>query len=329
MFHRLALKLLAVLVIAAGSAPARADLQFPEPVADAGVVYSGTPLVHEFTFENRGPETVVLLEARASCGCLKPRFAPGEFQLGQKGALTLEVNTLSQTPGPHIWKVSLKYQSGTVRHEMALQLKARLIAEVTVQPAVLIVFADKIAQHELCLVDSRTRALEVLDVRASSAKLFPHVGEATHDARGTRRKIRLTVADDYPDGRHEETVDIYTNDPRYPDIRVPVTLLKHAQQRLTATPSQVELTAAAGQPFPSRIVLVRDECGQSVHIDQILADDPAITCQWAPGPDVLATLRVRADRSLVAGESLHSAIHIRIDRPVVETVTVPITCTIR
>jgi hypothetical protein len=329
MFYRLALKLFVVLLIPAGSATVRADLQFPEPVANAGVVYSGTPLVHEFTFENRGPETVVLIEARASCGCLKPRFAQRECRPGQKGALTLEVNTLSQAPGPHTWTVTLKYQSGAVAKEIALQLTARLIAEVTVQPAVLIVFADKIAQHELCLIDSRARPLEVLEVRASSAKLFPHVGEPTHDTRGIRRKIKLTVADDYPDGRHEEAVDIYTNDPRYPDIRVPVTLLKHAQQRLTATPSEVELTAAVGQPFPSRMVLIRDERGQSVHIDQILADDPAITCQWAPGPDVMATLRVRANRSLVAGESLRSAIHIRIDRPVVETVTIPITCTIR
>ena len=157
MFHRLALNLLTVLVILAGSVSARADLQFPQPVADAGVIYAGTPLVHEFTFENRGPETIVLTEARASCGCLKPRFTQSQYEPGQKGALTLEVNTLSQAPGPHTWTVRLKYQTGSVAREMAFQLNARLIAEVTVQPAVLIVFADKIGRHELVLTDSRAQ----------------------------------------------------------------------------------------------------------------------------------------------------------------------------
>jgi hypothetical protein len=327
--HRLALYLFAVLVLRAGPVPARADLQFHEAVADAGIVYSGVPLIHEFTFANHGPDTVVLIEARAGCGCLKPCFGQREYQPGQEGTLTLEVNTLSQAPGPHTWTVTLKYQSGTVVREIALQLTARLIAEVTVQPAVLIVFADRIAQHELCVTDSRARPLEVLDVRTSSAKLFPRLGDPTHDTRGTHRKIRLSVAEDYPDGRHEETVDLYTNDPRYPDIRIPVTLIKHAQQRFTATPSEVRLIAAAGQLFPSRIVLIRDELGQSVHIDEIAADDPAITVQWAPGPNLMATVRIRVGRTLAAGESLQSAIHIRIDRPIVETVTIPITCTVR
>lgn len=321
--------LLAALLILISWAPARADLQFREPVAEAGIIYAGTPLFHEFTFENRGPEKVVLIEARASCGCLKPRFAQDEFKPGQRGAITLEVNTLSQAPGPHFWTVSLKYQCGRVAREMALQLNARLIAEVTVQPAVLIVFADKIGRHELVITDSRAGELEVLGVRSSSAKLFLRVGEAMHDERGTHRKVIMAVAADYPDGRYEETVDICTNDPRYPAIRVPVTIIKHVQQRLTAIPSEVALVAPAGQPLPSRIVLIRDEQGQSIHIDQIVADDPAITCQWAPGPNVMATLKIRADRGRISGGTLQSAIHVRIDRPVDEAVTIPITCTVR
>jgi hypothetical protein len=318
----------AMLAIALGAVPARADLHFPEPVANAGLIYTGMPLVHEFPFENRGSETVVLLEARASCGCTKPRFAQAEYRPGEKGALTLEVNTLSQAPGPHTWIVTLKYRSGEVARDMVLQLNARLVSEVTVQPAVLIVFADKIGRHELCLSDRRPGGLEVLEVRSSSAKLIPRIGETTRDARGTHRKIRLAVAEDYPDGRHEETIHIYTNDPRYPDIRVPVTLIKHTHQRITATPSTVELTAPVGQPFPSRIVLIRDEHGRSVHIDQILADDPALICHWAPGPSAMATLRIRAERRLMAGESLRSAVHVQIDQPVAETVTIPVTCTV-
>lgn len=323
---QLALDLIGAVILGVSSAPARADLHFTEPVANAGVVYAGAPLIHEFTFENFGPETVSMLEARATCGCLKPAFAQSSYRPSEKGCVKLEVNTLSQAAGPHTWTVTLKYQAGEVPREISLHLNARLATEVAVQPAALIVFADKIAQHELILTDLRSKALVVLDARASSGKVFPRVGEAVRDAEGhTIWKISLAVADDYPDGRHEEFLDVYTNDPRYRNLRVPVTVIKRAQQRLTATPSEVVLVAPAGQPVPSRMILIRDTQGQTVHIDRVLADDPAISGQWTQGPGAMATLRIRTDRRLLAGESLRSAVHVRIDQPIRDTLTIPVT----
>jgi hypothetical protein len=324
------LPVVVALIFGAGPLPARAELHFVEPVANVGVIYAGTPLVHEFAFANAGPETVTILAARASCGCLKPRLAQSAYRPGEDGSVLLEVNTLSQAPGAHTWTVTVSYQTGNTSQETQVRLSARIVSEVTVQPATLIVFADKLAQHELTLIDSRSRPLEVIDLRASSPKLFPRIAEAIRDERGqSRRKIRLAVADDYPDGRHEEILDIYTDDARYRQLRVPVTIIKRAQQRLLATPSQIELVAPAGQPFPSRIVLIRDEQGQAVHIDQILSDSSAIACQWAPGPGSMATLRVRANASLIPDDGLQSAIHVYIDQPTRETLTILVRCTVR
>src|SRR5207244_12438991 len=123
------------LILSAALAPARADLHMTESVANAGVVYAGAPLVHEFTFENVGPETVTGLEARASCGCLRPTLAKQTYQAGEKGSVRLEIHTLSQAPGAHAWTVTLNYQTGNVPRTLSLQLNARLVAEVTVQPA--------------------------------------------------------------------------------------------------------------------------------------------------------------------------------------------------
>jgi len=241
----------------------------------------------------------------------------------------LEINTLSQAPGPHTWAVTLKYQTANVSRELSLRLTARLVREVTVQPAALVVFADKIAQHELVLTDLRAEPLVIREACASSGKLCARIGDPTRDVHGhTTWKIRLAVADDYPDGRHEEILHVYTHDPRYQDLRVPLTVIKRVQQRLAATPGEVVLVAPAGQPFPSRIVLIRDEQGQSVHIDEVLADDPAIIGQWAPGPGAMVTLRIRAEGRLLSGESLRSAVHIRIDQPIRETLTIPVTCTV-
>lgn len=326
----LALNLGIALILSVGSVPARADLCFPSPVANAGRVYAGAPLVHEFSFENLGPQTVTILEARTACGCLKPALAQRRYQPGEKGSIFLEVATLSQAPGPHTWAITLSYRAGDVPREISLQLNAQLATEITVQPAALIVFADKIAQHELVLVDLRTQAFVVRDVRASSGRILPRITEPTPDTKGhTTWKISLAVADDYPDGRHEEMVDVYTDDPRYGDIRVPVTVIKRVQQRLAATPSEIVLVAPAGQPFPSRMVLIRDDQGQRVHIDQVRSDDPAITGQWTQGPGDMVTLRIRAERRLLAGESIHSAVHLQIDHPIRDTLTIPVTCIAR
>jgi hypothetical protein len=327
--RRLALNAGAALAISTATVPARADLHFTEPVASAGVVYAGASLVHDFTFENQGPEPVLVLDARASCGCVQPRVPQTPFRAGEKGSIALEVNTLSQAPGPRAWTVNVKYRAGDIEREMQLQLNARLVVEVTVQPAALVVFADRMARHDLVLTDTRAKPLEILEVHAGSAKLLPQVGEATRDAKGlTTRHISLAVADDYPDGRHEEILHIYTADPRYRDIRVPLTVMKHAHQRVLATPSQVELMASAGQPFPSRIILVRDNQDQNVHIDQIVSDDPAITCHWAQGPGAMATVKIHTDRTFAPGDNFRTAIQIRIDQPIRELLTIPVTCTV-
>src|SRR5439155_26047203 len=103
-----------VLILGASFVPARADVHFAEPIAEAGVVYAGAALAHEFIFENSGPQTVSILEVRATCGCLKPTLAQSSFRAGERGSVRLEVNTLSQAPGAHTWTVFVKYQTGNV-----------------------------------------------------------------------------------------------------------------------------------------------------------------------------------------------------------------------
>src|SRR5438132_11895487 len=134
--HLLALAL-AVLPAGGGTA-AYADLHFPETEADAGPAYTGKELAHAFAFVNRGPDAVEIAEARASCGCLAPRLDRRVYQPGEGGELRLEVNTFTQPAGPHAWTVTLRCRSGGDWQEIGLRLRARLVTEVSVQPAALI-----------------------------------------------------------------------------------------------------------------------------------------------------------------------------------------------
>src|SRR5262249_53320783 len=150
---------LAVVVWFALEGFGRADLRVAEPRANAGTCYTGPALVHRFALVNEGPEVVTIVGARASCGCLTPRLAQRVLNPGESGFLELEVNTLSQAIGVHIWTVSLTYQCGSKSYEMPLQLTARLHTEVQVQPAALVLAAERAADAEIVLTDCRPKAL--------------------------------------------------------------------------------------------------------------------------------------------------------------------------
>jgi hypothetical protein len=326
---RPAVALAAVLLLAGLS---RADLRVAEPAFDAGEVRAGAPLSHRFAFVNDGPAPVVVSEVRAGCGCLTPCLEPAGTALpyaylpGEQGALLLEVNTLGQAPGPHIWQVTVSYRNGDEGREAELRLSGRVVTEVAVQPAALTLFADAAVAHEVVLTDLRPRPLAVTAVRGSAPQLTGRVAERARDADGhALYRIGLAVAADYPEGRHDEVLDILTDDPAYPDLRVPLTIVKRGRRRLSAAPDPVALTVGAGQEAPSRLVLVRDSDGQPVVVDRVDADDAAVSCRWSEGPSSPAAVRVRVDASRVGAGGLHGAIHIHVSKPVPETLTVPVT----
>jgi hypothetical protein len=300
-------------------------LHFSQPQADAGEVRSGTPLTHRFAFVNQGPDAVEIVETRAGCGCLTPTVARRLYQPGDEGCVLLEVNTLSQAAGAHTWAVQVRWRHGTTDGDIGLQLAARVVSEVSVQPAAVMIRAETAVGYDVVLTDRRPRPLTVTAAHTSNPRLQANqVGKAVDDQGRHAYTIHLTVAADYPDGRHDEVLSIYTDDPAYRELRVMVTILKRSRQRLAATPREVTLTAPPGQPIPSRIVLIRDADNQAVFIGDIFCDDPAITCKWAPGPGTAATLRIHVDHRRLAGDGLRSAVHVRIGQPVQEILTIPI-----
>jgi uncharacterized protein DUF1573 len=308
-------------------AAARAELRFERPVADAGEVRGGKPLTHRFAFVNAGGDTVELLEVKPGCGCLKPRVTHMRIPPGQAGAIEVDVNTLGHLDGAHTWQMQLTYRSGTCVQELTLSLKAHIVNDVAVRPAALTLFTTGVVSQEVVLADRRSQPLRVTEVRASSPHLNAHVGEPYRDDKGRLVcKIKVEPAADCPEGRFEDAISIYTSDPEYRDLTVPVTIVKQSRQRLSALPREVNLTAAPGQPLPARIVQLRDPQDQPILIESVTADDPAVTCRWAPGPGNAATLRIQVDRARLHGDRLQSAVHVHTRTPQGESITIPVTC---
>src|SRR5205807_2205883 len=119
----------------------------------------------------------------------------------------------------------------------------------------------------------------------------------------------------------------YSADPDYRELKVPVTLVKRPRQRVVAAPAVVAWSVPAHQPVPARLLRLRDTAGKGVEVERVEADDPAVQCTWAQGPDNLATVRLTVDGQRVPAAGIRSAVHIRLHKPVAETVTVPVTFT--
>jgi hypothetical protein len=304
----------------------RAELQFRQPRVDVGNVKCGAPLAHDFAFRNAAMQPVEIIDIQASCGCLKPRLEARTMQPGASGSLHVEINTLTQSAGPHTWEVHVRYRLGEDIHEAALQLVGNIITEIYVEPCSLTIHAGRAISHELRLTDMRPHALSITAVRCTSPKIAARVENESRDAAGhVIRTIRFTVADDILEGRHEEMLTIFTDDPTYRDLNVPVTVIKRPRQRVTAMPAEAAMLAQPGQPLPSRIVLLRDSQNETVDIEQITTSDPAIICTWAHGPGSHATLRIRVDGSRLKDEGLKGSVEVHIRKPAAETVVIPVT----
>lgn len=306
------------------TASARADLDIPQPQANAGEVRCGQRLVHSFVLHNTGRDTVTVTGTRASCGCLTPRLSKSTIAPGERGEIALEVNTLSQAAGPHTWNVQLAYTSGEQAREVQLQLAAQIVAEVTVQPALLNIHAENAIEHELVLTDIRAEPLTITDARGTCANIRARVAEPGQDSAGRRvQKVMLNIGG-FSDGRHDESLVIYTNDPLYRELKVPVTVVKRSRQAVSIAPAQVDLVLSAGQSSASRILLAHNRADVPVKIEAIQSSDPAISCTWAQGPGAKATVKLVVDRSKMQSSDIQATVSVHFVEPPHETLTVPI-----
>lgn len=315
---------LVALSVSAGGV--RAGLRCDESTVVLGEVKAGRPLSHRFTIVNSGPDVVEITAVQPSCGCLKPRLEERRLRPGESGVLLLEVNTLTTPAGPNAWRVQVLYSCGEQRHDLTLVLRATVVSELTVQPAALVLQTESSLGSEVTLIDARVRPLTITGVRTTAPLLSASLLESHSDEHGKNvHVVRLEVRPGFPEGRHDETLQIFSSDPEYPELRVPVTVVKQARVAVSATPAEVSVNAVAG-PLPARVVLLRGPEGQEVEVDRVECDNAAVRCSRAKGPGNMATLRVKVDRGAVPADGLHTVLRVTLARPAGQALTIPVHC---
>src|SRR5260370_8895064 len=147
---------------------ARAELHCDLPAVQTGEVHTGAPLSHRFALVNNGAETIEILDMNLSCGCLTPLATQRIFAPGARGALLLEINTLTQDAGLQSWRVAIRYREGHEEHELALQMAATVVTQVTITPPSLVLYTNNAIEHDLTLTDRRQTPMNVTPVPPSS-----------------------------------------------------------------------------------------------------------------------------------------------------------------
>lgn len=78
----------------------KSKVKFKETVYDFGTVKEdGGRITHEFTFVNEGPGNLLILDAKADCGCTVPQFSDAPVAPGKEGKIKVTFNPLGRPGG--------------------------------------------------------------------------------------------------------------------------------------------------------------------------------------------------------------------------------------
>jgi hypothetical protein len=322
-----------------GATPTAGPLAATVPSADRGEVRTGPPLVQVYELTHRGDAgTLTVTGVAAGCGCLKPTLTREILQPGEAAQLTLTVNTLTQPPGPNVWKAVVRYRIAepgdgpappSVRPDLELELRvsARLIREVSVTPPMLAVSTAAATTQTVTVTDRRAKPLTVRAATTSSPHLTATVHPAT-DATPRTQRVDVTVTDGYPPGQADETLVLLTTDPTCPELRVPIRVTKRTPGAVVVTPDAAVVRFARGRAEASTLVQLRRPGGGELRVDRVESDHPAVRAKWPTAAGPVVTVRVVVDREKAGGRDGRAEVRVLLADPAGESVVLPVTWTV-
>ena len=314
--------LLALLALGTPPDPFKPDTS----TVDLGEVKAGPVLTRRFAFVNAGTEPLTVTDLKASCGCATSTLEKRTYRPGERGEVTLEVNTLGQAEGPQRWTLGVGYKCGDSIGTMTLEVTARLVRDIRVDPVALH-FHGAGQTHDIHISAARpahSNDLQITNVRTSSERLQVKWVLGTSDTRGLTDEsvtylywwFQVSIADTCPEGMHSEAIWFDTNDSKCPSLKVPVTIVVKPKRQVTASPAAVTLVAGG-----SVLVQLRDADGKAVSVEKAEPSHPALTCRWTAGPGNLATLRVGLDRARWTGGDMSGEMKVTANG---QTVLIPV-----
>lgn len=300
---------------------ASAGLRCVPPAVNLGEVRGGPTRQHRFELINDGPTTIEIIDIERGCGCLEPRLDSKTLKPGAKTSLLVELRTAGQPNGPRSWNLRLRYRDGHAVREELLVIAATIRSDVTVQPTILALQVQDTLRQQVIVTDIRKSPLKVTAIHVSS----PAIRASVVSAAGGVTKLQLEIAaPQLQVGRQDATLSIYTDDPLYNPLQLPIVLTRASKAAVTATPAQVEARLSADHPITAALVRFHYGGGHKLIIDSATADDPGIACTWASGPGPIATVKVRVDSRRLTNRDGPYSVRVQLAEPAGEVVTIPV-----
>jgi hypothetical protein len=312
-----------LLLIAVGFAEPAGPLSCPTPVVAKGDFKAGPTLTQTFELTNRGDREITFAKVEAGCGCVKRNIPRPNLRPGESTTLTLEINTLTQPDGANRWQAIVSYHiedANRTPGELVVSVTANLSREVTVSPPQIAFSTTGEATQQLTITDSRGKPLTVVKALTSQEHLLTAVGPAA----GGRQAVALKLASAAPAGQRDEVLILQTDDPAYPEFRVPVRINKKAPGQVTASPEELSVKLGAGQDEVSALVQLRAPDGKTLRIASAESDFAAVTTKFSSDPGVVGTVRITVG-GLAASLPGSCKVRIKLAEPAGQEIVIPVT----
>ncbi len=248
--------MLAGLVAAAPAAAASwADGMFDELSKDFGSVARGPVQVHAFRVVNNTKQQINISSVRVSCGCTSASVVKPLLNPGEETAVVARMDT-SRFIGVKSVTIFVQFDRPTFE-EVRLWVQANARNDFSVSPDGLVFGEVKRASspslsNTITFYGNQTRVTEVKSesnyVQASIKEVKGADGQPAYE-------LTAKLREDVPIGKWYTDVWVKTNNPEYPQIRVPLTM--DVQPGLSVSPDAVSLGQVAVNGESERRVIIR------------------------------------------------------------------------
>jgi hypothetical protein len=270
------------------------DSAFPH----VGTIKIGKSITRTFLLKNaETTQSIVISQIQPGCGCVSQSLkenttiAPGETIEWKVG-----IETMAQPAGERTWTIRyrVRFENDNAGIDSAIGVHARLHEEIRVSPPMVAFSTAGEASQSISIRDQRP-----------SKKLTITSVETTHSSLAVDWKSDGTIALSLKstasaDGKtYKEAVVIRTTDPEYPELRVPVSFVKHANDSIAITPPTFEISIARS---PSALVQLRERTGGLIAVRSAEAAVSGISLAFSPAKNPVTAIRATVDPAL-AGPS--------------------------
>jgi hypothetical protein len=296
---------------------------------DRGELKAGAPLTQTFKFTNRSlNQTIEIAGIKVSCGCAKSSFDREKLKPGETATLTVQVNTLAQAAGPWSWTATVRYKHAgdAVEETLPVRMTGTLVREVTLTPPGLAISLESgTVTQDITLTDTRANPLTIKGAAPTSP--FVKATLQAGDKPGQTR-IAVTIAENAPLGEHNETIVLATNDPLYPELRVPVKVSKKSPAKVKLDPEGIYMDSQSMRFMPRSSyyrheLYLRRADGKPLKIEHCEIDNGNIPISWSKDSGATAMVTVKLPDSL-RNEVGNATLKIILAEPAGETTIVPV-----